>query len=89
MFLQAAEHKYNNFITSAWGSQMCCFHPKALKDLHEEAVKETLEYCLEDREEVDEDDEYKEAVREASNPKHVVFFYNVLAFARSCVCVKF
>lgn len=66
--LQAAENKYNNFVTSAWGPQMCCFHPKALLDLHTEAVGATFEHCLADRDDDDEDDEYKEEVTEASFP---------------------
>ncbi|KAJ8736061.1 hypothetical protein PYW08_006717 [Mythimna loreyi] len=62
---QAAENKYNNFVTSAWGPQMCCFHPKALVDLHNEALEATLEHCLEDKDEEDVDDEYKTEIAEA------------------------
>ncbi|KAJ8735832.1 hypothetical protein PYW07_007452 [Mythimna separata] len=65
MAKQAAENRYNNFVTSAWGPQMCCFHPKALVDLHNEALEVTLKDCTEDREEGEEDEEYKTEITEA------------------------
>ncbi|KAF9798908.1 hypothetical protein SFRURICE_007314 [Spodoptera frugiperda] len=40
MMRQMAEYAYNNYIMSAWGPQTCCFHPRALEDLHNEAVTE-------------------------------------------------
>ncbi|CAH0695498.1 unnamed protein product [Spodoptera exigua] len=40
MLRQMAEYAYNNYIMSAWGPQTCCFHPRALEDLHNEAITE-------------------------------------------------
>lgn len=61
MALHAAEHVYNNYMVSEWGPQMCCFHPKALDDLHKKGKQMALEQFLSNR--VDsEDDEYKAAL---------------------------
>ncbi|XP_022821572.1 atlastin-2-like [Spodoptera litura] len=61
MALHAAENVYNNYMVAEWGPQMCCFHPKALEDLHNKGKQMALEQFLSNR--VDsEDDEYKAAL---------------------------
>ncbi|KAF9798903.1 hypothetical protein SFRURICE_007309, partial [Spodoptera frugiperda] len=62
--MQAAEHAYNNYITRAWGPQTCCFHPRALEDLHNKAVTEVTSEILAKRPERDTT-EFKAALNEA------------------------
>ncbi|XP_035446732.2 atlastin [Spodoptera frugiperda] len=61
--MQAAEHAYNNYITRAWGPQTCCFHPRALEDLHNKAVTEVTSEILAKRPERDTT-EFKAALNE-------------------------
>ncbi|CAH0695497.1 unnamed protein product [Spodoptera exigua] len=61
MALHAAENVYNNYIMSEWGPQMCCFHPKALEDLHNKGKQMALEQFLSNRAD-NENDEYKAAL---------------------------
>ncbi|CAH1639941.1 unnamed protein product [Spodoptera littoralis] len=60
MMRQMAEYAYNNYMTSAWGPQTCCFHPRALEDLHNEAVTEVNKQLHGDKNE----DENKAAIME-------------------------
>ncbi|KAH9628409.1 hypothetical protein HF086_015939 [Spodoptera exigua] len=63
--MQAAENSYNNIITAAWGPQTCCFHPRALEDLHKQAVNDVMAQILAKRPERDTT-EFKTAVNQAS-----------------------
>ncbi|XP_022821574.1 atlastin-like [Spodoptera litura] len=63
MAMQAAENAYNNYITRAWGPQTCCFHPRGLEDLHNEAVTEVMADILAKRPQRDTT-EFKTAVNE-------------------------
>lgn len=61
--MQGAEYAYNNYMSSAWGPQSCCFHPRALEKLHIKAKEVTLKEFLANRTNSHEDD-YKEKLIE-------------------------
>ncbi|CAH0592822.1 unnamed protein product [Chrysodeixis includens] len=74
MAMQVAEYKYNNYIASAWGPQTCCFHPRALANLHRDAKQAAVRQFLANRTDSENDDfgkklegiledRYKELVR--------------------------
>ncbi|XP_075976660.1 atlastin-3-like [Anticarsia gemmatalis] len=54
--MQVAEYAYNNCVSSAWGPQSCCFHPNALRELHDTARARALEQFLADRPDSHNDD---------------------------------
>lgn len=56
MAMQVAEYKYDNYISTAWGPQACCFHPRALKNLHAEAKQSAVRQFLASRTECENDD---------------------------------
>lgn len=56
MAMQVAEYKYDNYISTAWGPQACCFHPRALKNLHAEAKQAAIRQFLASRTECENDD---------------------------------
>ncbi|CAB3241116.1 unnamed protein product [Arctia plantaginis] len=57
--MQIAEYAYNNYVSLEWVPHSCCFHPRALQEMHEEAKKCALKQFLADRTE-SIDDEYKD-----------------------------
>lgn len=61
--IQVAQYTYNNHVSSAWGPQSCCFHPRALENLHEKAREHAIEQFLTDRIESEQDD-FKEQLIE-------------------------
>ncbi|KAJ8736060.1 hypothetical protein PYW08_006716 [Mythimna loreyi] len=61
--MQVAEFKYNNYITSEWGSQMCCFHPEALENLHKRAVANAVKVFMVNRESSEDDDFKMEMIK--------------------------
>ncbi|KAJ8735833.1 hypothetical protein PYW07_007453 [Mythimna separata] len=61
--MQVAEFTYNNYIMSEWGSQMCCFHPRALDSLHKRAVDVALEAFMVNRERSEDDDFKMEVIK--------------------------
>lgn len=65
--MQAAELTYNNYMTSAWGPQMCCFHPNALQELHRKGVEVAVREFMENRAESEVDDFKKAMIKASAN----------------------
>lgn len=76
--MKVAEYTYNNYMSCAWGPQSCCFHPRALEELHEKGVEEALDQFQANRPQ-SEDDDYKAKLLSVSILTHT----SLLALLRS------
>lgn len=78
--MQVAEFTYNKYVMSEWGSQICCFHPRDLQDLHKRAVDAALNQFMVNRSHSEVDDFKTEMVKASSINSYLGSFHINMVF---------